>query len=115
VSPGHALYLDGMLIAARCLVNEHSIVREDSVNEVSYFHLEFAVHAVIFAEGSPAESFVDDESREMFDNAAEYHRLYPDALPTPARFCAPRVAEGRELERVRQRLAARAPWGASAA
>jgi hypothetical protein len=27
---------------------------------------------------TPAESFVHDESREMFDNAGEFHRLYPD-------------------------------------
>jgi hypothetical protein len=70
--------------------------------------LEFDTHAVIFAEGAPAESFVDDESREMFDNAAEFHRLYPEAVRKPARYCAPRGEEGWELEAVRRRLAQRA-------
>jgi O-antigen biosynthesis protein len=107
VSPEHAMCIDGMLIAARDLVNGDSIVQEQTVEEVSYFHLEFDTHAVIFAEGAPAESFVDDESREMFDNAAEYHQLYPQAVRQAARFCAPRVEEGHELEAVRQRLAAR--------
>jgi hypothetical protein len=107
VSPEHAMSIDGMLIAARDLVNGDSIVQEETVEEVSYFHLEFDTHAVIFAEGAPAESFVDDESREMFENAAEYHRLYPQAVRQAARFCAPRIEEGHELEAVRRRLTAR--------
>jgi hypothetical protein len=108
VSPGHALYLDGMLISARDLVNGASIIQEEFVHEVSYFHLEFDTHAVIFAEGAPAESFVEDENRDMFDNAAELHQLYRDAPQRPTCYCAPRVEEGWELEAVHQRLALRA-------
>jgi hypothetical protein len=104
VSPEHAMYVDGMLIAARDLINGISIVQDESLDEVTYFHLEFDSHTVIFAEGAPAESFVDDESREMFDNAEEFHRLYPHAARTPARFCAPRVDDGWELEAVRRAL-----------
>jgi len=63
---------------------------------------------VIYAEGAASESFVDDESRAMFDNAAEYARLYPNAVCVRARFCAPRTEDGEELEAVRRRLAARA-------
>ena len=44
----------------------------------------------------------------MFDNTWEYTTLYPEAPEEPARFCAPRVEEGKELEAVRQRLKARA-------
>jgi hypothetical protein len=109
VSPEHAMYLDGMLIPAAALVNGVSIEQEESVDELSYYHLEFDSHEVIYAEGAPSESFVDDESRQMFDNSAEYRRLYPNAHREPARFCAPRVEEGEELEAVRLRLAARAP------
>jgi len=105
VSPGHALYLDGMLISARDLVNGDSIVQEESVEEIAYFHLEFDTHAVIFAEGAPSESFVDEETREIFDNAAEFHERYPDAPSQPVRYCAPRLGEGPELEAVRRRLA----------
>jgi hypothetical protein len=108
VSPEHAMFIDGMLIPAAALVNGVSIVQEDSIEEVAYIHLEFDSHAVIYAEGAASESFVDDESRAMFDNAAEYARLYPNAAPEPARFCAPRTEDGEELEIVRERLAARA-------
>jgi hypothetical protein len=35
-----------------------------------FIDTEFDTHVFVFAEGTPAESFVDDEDREMFDNAA---------------------------------------------
>jgi hypothetical protein len=108
VSPEHAMYIDGMLIPAAALVNGHSIVQEEWLEEVDYLHLEFDAHAIIYAEGAPSESFVDDESRAMFDNAAEYAALYPHAQRVPARFCAPRIEDGEELESVRQRMAERA-------
>jgi Hint domain len=107
VSPEHAMFIDGMLIPAAALVNGESIIQEETVEDVTYFHLEFASHAVILAEGAPAESFVDDASRDMFDNVAEFHELYPNANSEPARFCAPRVEDGEELEIVRRRLAER--------
>jgi hypothetical protein len=73
---------------------------------VSYFHLEFEAREIVFAEGAPAESFVDDDSRQMFDNAAEYALLYPQASAgSEARFCVPRIEEGAELEVIRTRLA----------
>jgi len=107
VSPEHAMYIDGVLIAARDLLNGKSIIQEESVDELTYFHLEFDTHAVIFAEGAPSESFVDDESRAMFDNAAEFHRMFPNSRPTAASFCAPRIEDGWQLEQIRQALAKR--------
>jgi Hint domain-containing protein len=108
VSPEHAMFIDGMLIPALSLVNGVSISQPDAAAEVTYFHLEFDTHEVIYAEGAPSESYVDEANRNRFDNAAEYAALYPDAVPTPARFCAPRTEEGEALEAVRQRLAMRA-------
>jgi hypothetical protein len=108
VSPEHAMYVDGILVAARDLVNGVSIVQEQEVEELTYFHLEFDAHSVVFAEGAPSESFVDDESRVQFDNVEQYWQLYPNAVDGPARFCAPRVEDGIELESVRRRLSRRA-------
>ena len=107
VSPEHAMLLDGLLVPARCLVNGIGIVPERGRARVEYIHIELADHAVILAEGAASETFVDDDSRAMFENAGEFAELYPEAVP-PAAFCAPRVEDGYELHDMRQRLAAAA-------
>jgi autotransporter passenger strand-loop-strand repeat protein len=108
VSPQHAMFVDGVLIPASALINGISIVQLEAVDEVEYFHFELDTHDVILAQGAPAETFVDDDSRGMFHNAAEYRLLYPDAPRMPARYCAPRVEDGPALEAVRRRLEDRA-------
>jgi hypothetical protein len=90
-----------------------SIVQLDQVDSVEYIHIELETHDVILAEGAPSETFVDDQSRGMFHNASEYARLYPNAAIEPARYCAPRLEDGEEVEAVRRRLAAIAAPAAS--
>ncbi len=105
VSPDHAMFLDGLLIPARCLVNGSTITHERGLERVDYYHVELDTHDVLLAEGAPSESFMDDDSRGMFHNAAEFTWMYPDAA-RPDGFCAPRVEQGVGLEAIRQRLAA---------
>jgi autotransporter passenger strand-loop-strand repeat protein len=107
VSPKHAMLIDGVLVPAEALVNGESIVKESSAESVEYFHVEFDSHDVVIAEGALSESFVDDNSRGMFLNAAEYQQRYPDAVATAAVYCAPRVEEGFELDAVLRKLAVR--------
>jgi glycosyltransferase involved in cell wall biosynthesis len=108
LSPAHALFLDGMLIPAGALVNRYSIVQAETVDQVSYFHLELETHDVILAEGAPAESFAAVDGRGMFHNAKEFAALYPQAANAPAAYCAIRRTEGAELESVKRWIAARA-------
>ena len=108
LSPHHALYLDGLLIEAKDLVNGVSIVQADRVEKVEYYHIELETHDVIIAEGALAESFIDDDSRGMFSNAHEYRQLYGDVATGLAQFCAPRREEGYRVEAVRQHIALRA-------
>ncbi|HZR86729.1 MAG TPA: Hint domain-containing protein [Bradyrhizobium sp.] len=108
ISPHHAMYLGGVLIEAKDLVNGASIVQAERVDEVEYFHIELESHDVIYAEGALSETFVDDDSRGMFYNAHEYAAIYPDEERTPAFYCAPRLDSGSEVETMRRRLAARA-------
>ncbi len=111
VSAMHALFLDDVFIPAASLENGITILRSDALEPVEYIHIELDDHDVIFAEGAPAETFVDDNSRLMFDNADEYFDIY-GADEAARGFSAPRIEEGYQLEAVRSRLAVRA--GASA-
>ena len=110
VSPRHAFLLDGILIEAGLLMNGISIFRTSglSAGPIRYLHIELERHDILLAEGAATESFTDDDSRSMFQNAAEYFELYPDARAKPARFCNPRVGHGYALEAIRQRIALRA-------
>ena len=114
VSPLHAMYLDGVLVPAKYLVNGRTITHEHGWAQVEYIHIELAEHGVIWAEGAPSETFMDDDSRGMFHNAHEFAALYPDA-EEPSGFCAPRVEDGYQLEAIRRRLAAIADAEAVAA
>ncbi len=106
VSPMHAMYLEGVLIPAHVLVNGVSITQAAQVEQVQYFHLELETHDVIVAEGALSESFLDDGSRGMFDNAFMYRSMYPGAVASPARYCAPCVDDGAIVQAVRDQIAA---------
>ena len=108
ISPNHAMYLDGVLIEAKDLVNGVSIVQAESAESIEYYHVELDTHDVLIAEGALAESYIDDDNRLLFHNAHEYREKYPDQEIGPAQYYAPRCDSGYELEAVRQRIALRA-------
>lgn len=84
LSPQHAVCLDGadgpLLIPIAALINSRSIIQEDC-GAVTYLHIELERHELIMAEGVKVESFADEDSRSLFDNAAEFRLLYPNAPP----------------------------------
>lgn len=107
VSPDHGLLLDGVLVPAGLLVDGVSIAVEPR-ERVVYFHVELDRHAVLLAEGAPAESYLDTGNRTQFANC-EMVQLRPmtgrgacNATP-----CATLVLDGEALEKVRAALAAR--------
>ena len=115
VSPKHAMVLDGMLVPAEHLVNGTTIARVQRVEVLEYFHVELESHDVLIADGAASESYVEDNNRDIFHNAADYRAANPDAVPVEAIYCLPRVEAGFALEAIRQRLASRAaPVGTSA-
>jgi hypothetical protein len=86
LSPNHALFIDGVLIRVKDLVNGISIAPALPADRamIEYFHIVLDTHEVILAEGAPAETFLLKASNyESFTNFAEYKRLYP-ADPRPA-------------------------------
>jgi Ca2+-binding RTX toxin-like protein len=104
VSPEHAMLIDGLLIPAALLLNGRTITQPEPPADIHYIHIELAAHDAVLAEGAWSETFIDDDSRLLFQNAADYERHYPDAPRQRALFCAPRITEGYQLDAIRQRL-----------
>ncbi|MEM9150398.1 MAG: Hint domain-containing protein, partial [Cyanobacteria bacterium P01_F01_bin.3] len=100
VSPDHALFIDGLLINAGALTNGTSIVQIE-MEQFVYHHIELEHHALLLAEGTPAESYLpQNQARDLFDNGKEYEELYPNhnslsLLPMNV----PRVNSKRQLPR----------------
>jgi hypothetical protein len=109
LSPDHAVFVNGVLIPIRYLVNRATIAREP-VAAVTYFHVELARHDVLLAEGLPCESFLDTGNRGCFENAGGVVQLHPDfALRLwDGDACAPLVLDGPILAAARRRLLRRA-------
>jgi len=82
VSQGHTILVEGHLICACLLENDINCYRancDDLPDDFEYFHLEFAEEEVLLlSNGTPTASYVNTQSRMMFDNYQEYIDLYGD-------------------------------------
>jgi hypothetical protein len=116
----HALLIDDVLVQAGALVNGSTIRRIPNAElgeRFMAFHIETENHEVILAEGTPAETFVDNVSRRRFDNFAEYEALYGAEDGALEELPQPRAMSARQVPlSIRSRIARRAatPAGRSA-
>jgi hypothetical protein len=114
VSPNHAIYIDGVLIPAKYLVNGLNITQRapEGAEIIEYLHIELFGHDVIYAEGATAETFGSlCQARDHFDNFYEYYRLYPKEDETAHPPCAPLLWGQSRLERAVQPLrSVLEPW-----
>ncbi|MEZ2128867.1 MULTISPECIES: Hint domain-containing protein [unclassified Sinorhizobium] len=98
LSPSHALYIDGVLIRVKELVNGTSIAPALPAEgeTIEYFNIALESHEVILAEGAPAETFLlRANNHENFTNFAEFERLRPvEAAPAMAPFAPVAGYEG---------------------
>jgi hypothetical protein len=102
VTKGHALFIDGVLIPVEELVNHRSIIWDDHAREVEIYHIELPRHAVLIANGAPAESYRDDGNRWLFQNANSGWTLPPQPP------CAPVLTRGPIIDAIWRRLLDRA-------
>jgi hypothetical protein len=112
LSPDHAVFVDGVLVPLKLLVNGASIVQIPRPR-VTYYHVELPEHAVILAEGLPVESYLDVGDRANFSDQ-DVVRLFPDfaarlvpdvAMVWESKGAAPLVQTGAVLEALRASLA----------
>lgn len=106
VSPQHRMIYDGwksqlnfnqdeVLVAAKHLVNDDTVIRE-TADEVTYIHIMFDQHEIVFAENAASESFfpgtsgldaVEHEAREELFSIFPELRSMPTAFGPTARMC----------------------------
>jgi Hint domain len=111
LSPEHALFLDGVLMPVRELVNGISIVPAlpSDAEAIEYFHILLNTHEAVLAEGVPAETcLLGHRGYEDFTNFIEYERLYGNEAPSVMVPFAPLVGyeSGREHLKALLRLGA---------
>lgn len=114
LSPDHAVFVDGVLVPVKHLIDGVAIVQEAAAS-VTYFHVELPLHDVLLAEGLPCESYLDSGDRANFDNGGAVIRLHPDFARTvwEAAGCAPLHVTGPVIEAVRVRLQGWSPTEAA--
>jgi hypothetical protein len=109
VSPDHAVFVAGVLVPIRYLLN-HATIRQIRNDTVEYWHVELDRHDVLIAEGLPAESYLDTGNRHAFTNGGPVVALRPDFARQAwaAQGCAPLVDAGPALTAIRATLLAQA-------
>jgi hypothetical protein len=100
LSPDHAVWVDGLMIPIRRLINHVSIVQQE-VAEITYWHLELPGNEIVVAEGLAAESYQGAGRRDVFAGAPTIalHPVFATDRPAP---------DAALVEPVWRRLAARA-------
>ncbi len=109
------MFVEGVLIPIRFLVNEQTI-RQIDMASVSYFHIELERHEAVLAEGLPVETYLETGGRDAFANAGGATQLHPDFAPDEARVAmiwqsygyAPLLGRNGELERTIRMLGTQA-------
>jgi hypothetical protein len=109
LSPDHALFMAGVLIEAKTLVNGSTVIRDRMARFVTYHHIELARHDVVLAEGLPAETYLDSGNRRNFEQGAAPLLLHPDfAAASRNGACAPLAVKGNAVRTAREALLRRA-------
>jgi uncharacterized repeat protein (TIGR03803 family) len=108
VSPDHCLLLDQHLLPAYRLLNGVSVVQEHPPT-VEYWHVELDAHGLLLAEGVPAESYLDEGTRDFFHAGGP--RLPGTLGRREITACAPYAPDDAFAERAWRGIAARAGVG----
>ncbi|WP_420396764.1 Hint domain-containing protein [Nioella sp.] len=111
VTADHGMLVDGVICHAGALVNGTTIARvplAEMGESYTVYHIETEDHEIILANGAPAETFIDNVSRRVFDNFDEFEALYGD-VPEMEELPYPRAMSARQVPgRIVSKLAGKA-------
>jgi len=110
ISGDHAVAAHGVLIPARLLINDLSIVPDETPRDITYYHVELHAHGLLQSEGLATESFLEaDANRSFFANGPQPTDARPNlsTVAYEARSCLPRVYGGPVVDEVRRLLLGR--------
>ncbi|WP_164744710.1 Hint domain-containing protein, partial [Nioella ostreopsis] len=99
VTADHGMLVEGVICHAGALVNGTTITRvplAEMGETYTVYHIETEDHEIILANGAPAETFIDNVSRRVFDNFAEFEALYGD-VPEMEELPYPRAMSSRQV------------------
>ncbi|WP_127560698.1 Hint domain-containing protein [Nioella ostreopsis] len=109
VTADHGMLVDGVICHAGALVNGTTITQVPLAEmgaSYTVFHIETEAHEIILANGALTETFIDNVSRRVFDNFAEFEALYGD-VPEMEELPYPRAMSARQVPNmIKGRLAA---------
>jgi T5SS/PEP-CTERM-associated repeat protein len=84
LSPDHAVFVDGVLVPVKLLINGANIVQVQR-RAMIYFHVALPRHEVILAEGLAVESYLDLSDRAEFREGTRSVRPFPGPTARSAR------------------------------
>jgi len=102
LSPDHAVFVDGVLIPVKHLIDGRAIAPVPR-DEVTWWHVELPRHAVLLAEGLPCESFLDIGARDDTTSKRARRADYV-GLVWETEACAELVVAGARLAEARARV-----------
>jgi hypothetical protein len=117
VSPDHAVFVNGVLVPVKLLINGTNIVQMKR-DRIVYYHVELPEHAVILAEGLTVESYLDVGDRANYASEDAGFRLSADfgvhlapeaATVWETRGVAPLVTTGEALQAARRTVSGLRP------
>ena len=109
VTADHGMLVEGVICHAGALLNGVTITRvplAEMGETCTVYHIETEEHEIILANGAASETFIDNVSRRVFDNFAEFEARYGD-VPEMQELPYPRAMSARQVPgRISRKLSA---------